>query len=156
MEVHLVEKYEIRVFSKYLSLLGLSAPVDRYIIAVPLRGIVGDSLFDRIRTLAQYLQKDALPSPFGSWDIIRTYTPEETQQARLFFLRLPLTHLAAEEYGTKYDESSTCLQCGLGSKQIGTLQVPERKLPSARDIIQLWGGELLVSENLASVIRNEH
>ena len=150
-----VERYEIRLFKKYLSMVDVpfreSGGKD-FVIAVPLRGIVGDPLFVRIGLLARELQDADLGPPFGSWDIKRTYTNAEMRGARLFLLRLPLTHLAAEEYGTQYDESSVCEKCGVGSRQIGQLHIPARKLPKTRDIIRLWGGELIVSERLASLI----
>jgi hypothetical protein len=71
-------------------------------------------------------------------------------------VQLPLTHFAAEECATKYDESATCPKCGLGSKQIGNLRIAKGRLPRARDLIRLWGGELVVSEKLASIITSNH
>lgn len=151
----MVEKYDIRLSKKYLDLVDVpfdtSASRD-FVVAVPLRGIVGDALFMRIGKLAQELKEAGLPSPFGSCDIKRSYTAAEIRSARLFMLRIPFTHFAAEECGTRYDESGTCEKCGLGSMQIGELRIAPGKLPRSRDIIRLWGGELIVTERLASLI----
>lgn len=112
-------------------------------------------MFQRIGELARDLKKHNLPCPFGSWDIVRSYTPHEIRNARLFMLRLPPTHMAAEEYGSEYDESSSCTQCGAGARQVGPLRIHNGKLPRSRDIIQLWGGELLISGRATSLIREQ-
>ncbi|MGD0510741.1 MAG: hypothetical protein ABSA33_02775 [Candidatus Micrarchaeaceae archaeon] len=150
----MIEKYEFQLFSKYLPLVsGTNRQLcESPNTAVTLRGTVGDSTFVRIGELDQQLRALDL-SPFGSWEIKRVYSTVEIARAKLFMLKIPLTHIAGEECGTLYDESSTCEDCGIGSRQMGPLRVAFRRLSRVRDIIRLWGGELIASERLADLMQ---
>ena len=171
----MVETYEIQLFSKYLSLVSDADQSYRRPpkVAVTVRGTVGDPLFIRIGELDQHLRQSKLGFAFGSWTIKRTYSEKELARAQLFMLNVPMTHVAAEEYGTEYQEDGGCeydgetlehlggtkfrivprrLRCGLGSKQVGPLRLPFAKLRKNQDVYRPWGGELVVSERLANLM----
>jgi hypothetical protein len=170
----MVENYEVQLFSKYLPLLGdVGLDSHQAGIATTLRGVVGDPLFIRIGELDQRLRKSREGVAFGSWDIKRSYSREEVARAELFLLNVPLSHLSAEEYGTRYQESADCehdaetlehvagtefhvvrrmLPCGLCSKQMDPLRFPFQKLKSKEDVYRLWGGELIVSERFGRLM----
>jgi hypothetical protein len=170
----MVETYEIRLFSKYLSLVS-DADRTSSRIAVSLRGVVGDPLFLRIGELDRRIRESKLGVAFGSWIIKRTYTGKELQRAQLFMLNVPMTHIAAEEFGTEYRDAADCeydghsleyvsgttfrtvpkkVPCGLCSQQVGPLKVPFGKFKRGLDIYRLWGGELTVSERFANLVRH--
>jgi hypothetical protein len=172
----MVETYEFQLFSKYLPLLGdIGRRPHQASIATTLSGVVGDPLFIRIGELDQRLRKSREGVAFGSWNIKRSYSEEELARAQLFSLTIPLTHLSAEEYGTRYEDSGDCdcdaeilehvrgvefrvvhrrIPCGLYSKQLDPLRVPFSKLNRREDLYRLWGGELIVSEHFASLINS--
>ncbi len=149
------ERFEFRLLSSYVSEIGDAVTGPRRFpdVARAVRGKVGDAVYSRIGELHGEVRESGHGLVFGSWDITRTYSRAEIDRATLIMLRLPFTHLAGEECGTKYDESNACSRCGLGSQQVGPLLVSFGKLPKSRDLIRLWGGELLVSERLARLIR---
>ncbi len=177
----MIERYELRVYTQYAHLLAdlIPEPPDPSDLVVILRGAVGDPVFNRVRELDRRLRPPEGGGVyiFAGWDIRRTYSREEIEQAQLFLLRVPYTHVAGGEYGTEYQESSDCLQqawrvellnhsgtksrtvpemvpCGICSKQVGVLHVPFSKLAKKRDLFRTWGGELIVSERLAALLRD--
>jgi hypothetical protein len=173
----MIETYEIRLFSKYLSLVSDSTPSHRKFptIAVTVRGAVGDPQFIRIGELHRKLRQSNLGLAFGSWTISRRYSEEELARAELFCLNVLMTEVAAEEYGTEYRDVGSCefdgkvlqhfggtdfrvvrakVRCRLGSSQVGSLRLPIRKFKRNRDVYRIWGGELVVSERLASLASN--
>ena len=173
----MVEKYELNLFAKHRHLLKDVLPdqPESQRIGVTLRGTVGDPLFVRIGELDRSLRESGHGVAFGSCVVKRTYSKEEIERAELFFINIPFTHVAGEEYGTEYQEAKDCEQqafdmewpevnkcrpvpvmvpCGICSKQVGLLRIPFRKLSKKKDIFRAWGGELIVSERLAAVIRD--
>jgi hypothetical protein len=173
----MIETYEIQLFSKYLSLVSDAAPPRSKfpIIAVTVRGVVGDTQFNRIGELDRRLRRSKAGCAFGGWKISRQHSEEELARAELFFVNVPMTEVAAEEYGTEYLEAKSCefngevlqhvggtefrvvpgkVWCGLGADQIGSLRLPFGKFKGNRDLYRIWGGELVVSEGLASLINH--
>src|SRR2546425_3391273 len=171
----MIETYEIQLFSKYLSLVSDAVPPHGKfpMIAVTVRGVVGDPQYDRIGELDRKLRHSNVGFAFGGWNISRRYSEEELARAELFFLNVPMTEVAAEEYGTEYRDVGSCefngkvlqhlggtdfrlvpgkVRCGLASNQVGSLRLPFGKLKRNRDLYRIWGGELVVSERLASLI----
>ena len=163
------EKYEIRLFTKYLPLIEQMPPSmqSASTIATKLRGVVGDSQFMCIGHIDQNLRQSNNGGAFGGWEIKRTYSKKELAQAQIFWLDVRFKHLSAEEYGSRYEEYEECqheidaleyfgrtdfrivhrkISCSIRAKQIGKLRFPYRKLGGTRDIFRLWGGELIVSE----------
>jgi hypothetical protein len=174
----MVETYDIRLFSKYLSLVSDKKPVPRKVpqIATVLRGVVGDPLYVRVGELDQRLRKSGLGAAFAFWRIQRRYSEEELARAELFLLRVPFTEASAEEYGTHYEESPECqpeigvlehvggtdfrivrrkVLCALGSKQVGPVRIAFRELRKNLDIYRLWSGELVVSERFVNLTNRE-
>jgi len=176
----MVEKYELRLHAEYAHLLAdlIKEPPEltSSSLNVILRGVVGDPVFARVKELDRKLREAGRAGVFAGWDIRRTFSREEIERAELFLLRIGFTHVAGEEYGTEYEESSDCLQqawrhefldhsgakfrtvpemvpCGICSKRVGVLQVPFSKLAKKRDLFRIWGGELIVSERLAALLR---
>lgn len=157
----MIETYEIQLFSKYLSLVSHAAPPHRKFptIGVTVRGVVGDSQFNRIGELDRKLRQSNSGVAFGGWTISRQYSDEELARAELFFLNIPITEIAAEEYGTEYRDGG-CefdgevvqhfggtdfrvvpgkVRCGLGSNQIDSLRLPFKKFKRNRDCIpNIW------------------
>jgi len=173
----MIETYEIQLFSKYFSLVSDGAlPHGKFpIIGVTVRGVVGDPQFNRIGELDRRLRNSNVGCAFGGWSISRRYSEDELARAELFFLNIPMTEVAAEEYGTEYRDVESCefngkvlqhfggtdfrvvpekVRCGLASKQVGSLRLPFGKFKRNRDLYRIWGGELVVSERLADLINN--
>lgn len=171
----MIEKYEIQLFSKYLSLVSDATPPHGKFpsVGVTVYGVVGDAQFNRIAELDRKLRQSNLGFAFGGWTISRQYSEEEFARAELFFLNIPMTEVAAEEYGTEYRDVGGCefdgkavrhmggtdfrvvpekVRCGLGSSQIGSLRLPFNKLKPNREIYRIWGGELIASERLTNLI----
>ena len=176
----MLERYEFRLFEKYADLLGVALPSDTksaYGIVI-LRGVVDDELFTRIRQLHQDAQRAGAGHIFSHSEITRTYTQQEFDEAEFFLPKILFTHLAGEEFGTRYNESPDCEQeafeilypdsdysnpvvvttkvpCGICSTQATLLRLPFGRLARSRPIQRLWGGELVISEQLAQVIGAE-
>jgi hypothetical protein len=173
----MIETYEIQLFSKYFSLVSDAAPPQGKfpIVGVTVRGVVGDPRFNRIGELDRKLRHSDAGVAFGGWTISRRYSEAELAHAELFFLIVPMTEVAAEEYGTEYRDVGSCefngkvlqhfggtdfrvvpgkVRCGLASNQVGPLRLPFGKFKRNRDLYRVWGGELIVSERLANLINN--
>jgi hypothetical protein len=173
----MTERYELRLFAQYRDLVENLLPAPPVVSGgiVVLRGEVGDAVFSRLAEVECDLQKFGLAGTCAGWKIKRSYTQEELQRGELFLIKPPFTHLSAEEYGTLYTESETCRQvsfdfelidpsgsqirtvprlvpCGLCSKQATTLHLPLSRLPRSRDLVMLWGGEIVLSERFYSLL----
>ena len=87
----MIETYEIQLFSKYLSLVSDAVPPHGKfpMIAVTVRGVVGDPQYDRIGELDRKLRHSNVGFAFGGWNISRRYSEEELARAELFFLNVP-------------------------------------------------------------------
>jgi len=173
----MIQRYEFRLFAQYRDLLEDAPPRSPNPTQgiVVLRGIVGDAVFLKLAAIESQLRKAGLGGTFGSWRIRRSYTQRELRSGELFLLSIPITHLCAEDYGSIYTESETCRQeafemqsldrrsgqfelvprmvpCGLCSQQTTMLRVPFRKLSRSRDIIRLYGGELVISDRFSILL----
>jgi hypothetical protein len=176
----MIERYELRLFAQYRDLVEDLLPALPGVTSgiVVLRGEVGDAVFSRLAEVQDDLQKVGPAGTFAGWEIKRSYTQEELQRGELFLLKPPFTHLSAEEYGTLYTESDTCRQvsfdfelidpsgseirtvprlvpCGLCSRQATPLRLPLSRLPRSRDLVMLWGGEIVLSERFCSLLASE-
>jgi hypothetical protein len=172
------ETYEIRLFTQYAPLIARETTIPREVpsVATILRGTVDDPQFKRVGELNEHLRKSKQGMAFAGWDIQRTYSKDELARARSFLLDVRFRHLAAEEYGTKYEEFEQCqhdvdsleyaggmefrivrrkIPCSIRARQVGALCFPYRKLGNARDIFRLWGGELVVSDRFVNLVQ-EH
>lgn len=173
----MIQRYEFRVFEQYRDLFGSLIPSwlqPSYGMLI-LRGKVGDAVFKKLAEIETELEETKLEGIFAGWKIRTSYTANEIRRAELFLLDLPITHISAEDYGTKYTAPDDCWQesfdfefldpsgsnlraverrvpCGLCSRQAGPLCVPVHKLPKSRSIYRLFGGELVVSDQLASLL----
>lgn len=176
----MIERYELRLFARYRDVvqdLLPEPPASSDGIAI-LRGRVGDTVFSRLADVEHQLRRAGLNRMFAGWRIQRSYTREELQRGELFLLEPPITHLSAEDYGTVYSESEACHQesfelelidpsgsqyrlvprivpCSLCSQQAAPLHLPLRKLPRSRDIVRLFGGEIVISERLRSLLMSQ-
>lgn len=140
--------------------------------------MVGDELFTRVGKLGREVQQAGAGLIFSYWEIKRKYSHAELDRGELFLPRIAFTHLAGEEYGTRYQESTECAQegfevkfadsdhsnpivvsrwlpCGLCSPQVTLLRVPFGLLAKSRPIQRLWGGELVISHQLSQLIVDE-
>lgn len=175
----MIQRYEFRLFERYRDLFGEMIPPSLRLSygILTLRGRIGDPVFRRLARIEAELHEAALEGIFAGWKIKVSYTESELERAELFLLQLPITHISAEDHGTKYTESAECSQevselevldgsgsnfqiakrivpCGLCSRQAGLLCVPVRKLPKSRSICRLFGGELVVSSQFASLVNS--
>jgi hypothetical protein len=166
------ESYTLSLNAKYADLVisSMRVSLERVKRVSPktcqVVGEVGDALFCRAR-------EDFSRSGAETYEdrlvygcrIDRTYTRKEIEQARLFVIGTRYQHGAAEEYGTWYTDAPhrpecgikewpkpKCLTCALGSRQVGPLHFPFLKFVK-RDIFSLWGGETILSERMADLIR---
>ena len=176
----MLETYEIRIFDRYADLFdGVIPSAEKSSHGIlALTGTVGDQLYLKIGQLHQQMAQAGLSSIFSHSEITRTYSREELDSAELFLPRILFTHLAGEEHGTRYKEATDCEQqafdfefpnsdfskpvvvpvrvpCGLCSRQSSLLRVPFRRLAKKRPIQLLWGGEYVISAQLAQSIRTE-
>jgi len=117
---------------------------------------VGDPLFHEIRLLDSKLRESEGRRVFTFSLITRVYTPTEIESAEL--LQMFITTVfepAGEECGTQYDETSACGFCGAGARQVSDLFLDHRKLPRKREIASTIVGEVVVSERLAKILKQE-
>ncbi len=90
---------------------------------------------------------------FLGWDITRHYTPDEIQSAELFALSLrSVFEPCGEMCGTKYDESSACLHCGAGARQVTDLCLEPESIPR-RNLSRTIAGEIIISSRLVQAFQ---
>ena len=113
-----------------------------------------DPRFAEVGRLQRELRaKQGAPFFYG-WNLKRKPSSLELRQANLFMLRVvAVFEPAGEERGTKYDESSSCPNCGAGAKQIGPLILDVRRIPKGKDIAKTIGGEMIVSRRGAELFK---
>lgn len=103
------------------------------------------------RLQREFREKEGKPFFYG-WNLKRKPSSQELRQASLFSLRVTAVfEPAGEERGTKYDESSTCPNCGAGAKQIGALILDVKRIPKGKDIAKTIAGEIVVSLRVAEL-----
>jgi hypothetical protein len=90
---------------------------------------------------------------FLGWQIIRRYSQQELDTAKLFSLDIcAVFEPSGEECGTEYDESEACSICGAGRRQVSDLILDLRKVPKSKEIAQTIADEWIVSQRLAELL----
>jgi hypothetical protein len=147
------EIYEFRVLEKYADRLfeptegkKLGAVVN---IVRKIELSVEDPRFKRVGELNAAIHRDYKDYFFHGWDIRRTYSSLELQNAELFLLhRIATFEPAGEECGTIYEESSACKHCRAGARQTTPLFLDWNRIPKSKDIARTIAGEIVVSSRL--------
>lgn len=150
------ETYEFQLFAKYVpDVLGAdNAEISRSPsqVATIVRGRVGDEQYRRIESLERKLRETTGAIAVAGWDIRREYSSAEFDKAELLLLKLRFAHMAGDEYGTEYADPETISACGLGSRQIGPLRLPVRKMLKSHDMFMVWSGETIASPRIAATL----
>lgn len=92
---------------------------------------------------------------FLGWEIHRRYSRAELRSAEI--LQLKVTSVfepPAEDFGTIYDDSAACPNCGAGAPRLSPLILDVGKIPR-RDIARTIAGETVVSRRCAEVFQRE-
>lgn len=111
-----------------------------------------EPLFLQIDAIERELRKQG-ESLFGGSYFHRKYTRAELEAAELFHLQFTRTfEPAGEDCGTEYDESGTCMRCGVGRRQVSDLVLDLRRVPNSADLARTIADEWIVSQRLADVI----
>lgn len=121
-----------------------------------IRVATNDPLVEFIR--ARYCEHQKKGAFLGNFSVERHYSAKELQSAELFQLKPDI--LSSEDvgmdFGTVYDETTTCPYCGAGRKLASEFFFDLRKLPKGKDLIRtIAEDEWLVSARLVKLIR-EH
>lgn len=115
-------------------------------------GLQGEK-FDKLRNLYWKIQKNN-GLVFGGWEIKRSYSTHEKQNAEYFHLtKIKQIDYSSEEFDTRSDKSSVCKVCGLGEVQTGSLRLPVAKLPKNTNIFRTLDSKLIVDENFTQIVR---
>lgn len=122
------------------------------------RKLVIDTNSDRFREIglidAQW--KSNGRAFYTSCKISRSFSSLELQNAILFSVRFSkVWEMAGEEHGTLYDESKGCPVCGTGSKQVGPLLLPMKKVSKSADFIKTIAGEYLISKRARELFEDQ-
>lgn len=113
---------------------------------------VEDPIYELIGKIDQQLRAEG-DYFFLGWNIIRKYSIEELESAKLF--RLILNHYfepPGEVCGTIFDESTACKICGAGRTQVTDLVLDLRKVPKSKDLASSIANEWIVSQRLAEIL----
>lgn len=90
---------------------------------------------------------------FFSWQIRRSYSPSETESAKLHLLRVNTNVRPTEEQcGTLYDNTETCPLCGAGRVQTSPLRLNLSEGPQIAEIAETWAGEVIVSRRVVRLL----
>lgn len=112
-----------------------------------------DERLPRIHEINQELRKKSR-SLFWGWSVHRRYSAKELQAAELFKLwPNAVFEPVGEDFGTRYDESVACPQCGTGARQVSDLVLDLRRAPKGADIARTIADELIVSTRLAEEMK---
>lgn len=124
-------------------------------IAIPVKAVAGDPLFQSIAALYADLRR-AGENLFFAWSVARTYSRVELEAAKRFQL-IPAARFApeGERCGTVYDESTACPHCGAGGRIAEGLFVSQTRLPKTSDIAMSIAREIIVSQRLVDVFERE-
>jgi len=110
-----------------------------------------DPKFDKVRELTRFVRNKYNDYFFLFYNIQRKYTKKELAEANLFSIVIKTTfEPAAEECGTKYDETVACEICGANRRQIGPLILQKSSIPK-KDIARTIAGEIVVSKTFKEV-----
>ena len=93
-----------------------------------------------------------------SWGETRehVYTPSELKKAPLLWLSVTTAPkgMGGPTYGTQYDLSHACPQCGTGAVQTSPLILKASEIPKKGAIFQTLDSDILVSPDLARALRD--
>lgn len=155
----MTELFEFRVDERYRDRL-FSATEGVLLGSGRIRKITLSSSDPRLAEIGK-LQKELLakigkPLYFG-WNISRKYSKSELSSANAFLVDIrKIFEPAGEEYGTLYDESRACPQCGAGALQRTPLSLPPSRIPKNTDFSKTIAGEIVVSANARDVLHAAH
>ena len=110
-----------------------------------------DAEDDRLAKLREILTREGIQWTEREEHV---YTDAELREFPLLELsvdRKPLVG-GGPEYGTQYDMSTSCPQCGTGATQISPLMLPLEGFPKKGMICQTGRGHILVGSRLAEVL----
>jgi hypothetical protein len=121
-----------------------------------LRAIRLDARDPRWASLARLYAKSKGNGIYG-WNILRRYSADETKNAKLHLLHIGARVLpTGEECGTLYDDVEMCPFCGAGRMQVSPLRLRISKTPKRAEIVQSWGGEIIVSARVVQLLIDSH
>jgi len=84
----------------------------------------------------------------------RYYSAEELGSAELLDLVIrAYFEPTGSMCGTEYDESTTCPDCGVGTRQVSDLILNTRRIPKGKDIAKTIAGEIVLSPRLVQACR---
>jgi hypothetical protein len=176
----MIENYEFRLYTRYATRLGVvDNSASEHLVTISVKGEVGDDLYRRIEMLEAELAASTSDRAFAGWNITRSYTDDEIEEAELLLVKMRYAHLAGDEYGTQYvmsavdhpcniefqtselksaaslarAHSALRFVCGVSSQQVGPLILPSRKILKSHDLFLLWSGETIALNRVAPVIK---
>jgi hypothetical protein len=90
------------------------------------------------------------------WSERREHLYTDRELAAFPFLRLRITRaeqgMGGPEYGTTFDLSAGCTECGSGAVQTSELVLKPSELPTRAHILETLGGEFLASPKIAEAL----
>ena len=115
-----------------------------------------DPRYEQVGMLDKEIRSKYGKSFFYGWTVRRKYNRAELASAEVFSLTItPVFEPAGEECGTVYDNSTACPHCGVGRTLNSPLVLDLRRIPKGKHIACTIAHEVVVSERLAELIRNE-
>ena len=153
-EFRVQEKHASRLFASnegkklcWTKLFG-----DKFVTVRKVELSVDDPQFKRVGELDALLKKEPDDFFFSGWDIRRSYTADELENAELLLLHhISTFEPAGEERGTRYDESSACEHCKAGARQVTPLFLDWKRIPKSKDVARTIAGEIIVSARLVEL-----
>lgn len=139
------EIYEFRIFEDKYHLLSTDKGIFNGSVYI-LDTVKTDPLYKKIGEIDQKLRKKYKTTLYSYWEIKRTYTKKDLNEAKLFQFDMRYFEPCGEECGTLYDETAACPFCGANRKQLNILQLKKGSIPKKKDIASTLGNEVIVSE----------
>lgn len=113
-----------------------------------------DPRFAQIPLIDFQVQEKYKSRFFFGWEILRSYSKKELDEAKLFHLKITtMFEPAGEECGTQYDDTDACEICGSNSRQKSPLFLKSGSVPN-KDIAQTIAGEIVVSDKFLHAFKN--
>ncbi len=150
------ETLELRVATEFLDLVfpqstakDIGSQIVKKVVFSP-----NELLLKKISKVNEDLIKTQNRAFFYGWQYHRTYNKKELEEAELFQLMVTAFYSSeGTEYGSVYDNSKTCIHCGVGRQLVGDLILDLSKLPKNKDFVEtLSKDEWIVSEKLMTLI----
>jgi hypothetical protein len=143
LELRVVEDFAERLFRQDEG-KRLGSGIVR-LVRVP----ANDARLSKIPGLQKEIDREHGRAFFHGWEIVRTYTKREFDNASLFHLEITsVFEPAGEECGTTYEEATACPRCGAGARQTSPLYLPETRIPKGKDISRTIAGEIVVARRI--------